>query len=375
MFHLFDRVYLEFDHAISAYTNRIVISERAAAPELGEFPINMTRQTKFAKNVSELVGLDKEFATELELFKYCGEIASTLTGPLVIFCDAAAMQQLFVAWHKTVLNVNSSDAVWKAWGFMVDKEAYLSTVTRSNEFVQYGNLNLGSWSREEFNNYFDSTSVSKDTSWIASIISSLGIEYLLISYIISPNNAAIRDSLKSKIILLAKRMLQGEIYDSKIELILNSQNKMLHDILGITEALTVDELLNHPRLFVFKDPSLWLTGSKMSASTFGETAFDISKVSTLNVDAVIAGFKTVREDFQHQDPAHVFVNKIDWLQWIVSGLSDETLAELLLDPTFSAVTLVDSEDQLHINLLLIDWILKLHRTNNAQAAQELTISV
>jgi hypothetical protein len=375
MFHLFDRVYLEFDHAISAYTNRIVISEEAAAPEPDNLPANMTRQIRFASHVSDLVGPDTEFATELELFKYCGELATTLNGPLVIFCDAAAMQRLFIAWHKVALNVSTSDSAWKAWCFLVDQQAYLSTITRSNEFVQYSNLSLDTWSREEFDTHFNSVSITKDNSWVASILTSLSIEYLLISYIVSPNNAVIKDVLKNKITLLAKRVLQGEIYDSKTELILNSQNKQLHDLLEITEVTTIDDLLNHPTLFVFKDPTLWSTGSKMSVSTFGETAFDISKVTSLNIDALIAGFKFVREDFQHQDPNYNFVNKIDWLQWIVNGMTDNTLAALLIDPTFSAVALVDTEDRVQINLLLLDWILTLHRTNNAQAAQELTISV
>jgi hypothetical protein len=369
MFHLFDKVYLSFDHNLSAYESRIVISQELAS-DLGTVP-SPAPQHAWSPDVTGLIGSGKNYASELDFFKGIKTLADG--DKLTVYCDKAAFLHLFIAWHKTLLNVTNSDNLWNIWKQFVDKESYRSTVTQKDDYVFFDDIAVGTWDRTVFDNKFSEITVSKDVSWNASILESLGIEYLLSTHLIN-SSTAVTTALKNKITLLAKRVLKGEIYDTKINLVSNAFNKSLHDALSIPKPDTINGLFANPSLAIFNNNSIWQENAKMVTSDSGD-ALDIDALAGENLSAMITAFRLIRQNFQKCAADSPFIEKIEWLNWINVGLSDSQLTGLLNSSNFSATELVDDSDTDKINMLFVDWILSLYRTNSLNTTSDLTVSV
>lgn len=369
MFHIFDKVYLNFDHNLSAYESRIVISEEIAS-DLGSVP-SPAPQHAWAKKVSDLIGADKDYDSELNFFKQVKDLADGQK--FMIYCDKDAFLHLFVAWHKLLLNVTTTDNLWNIWKQFVDKESYRSTVTQQDGYVFYNDIAVNTWSRSDLDSKFSAITVTKDTSWNASILESLGVEYLLSSHLNS-GSAAVSTALKNKIKLLAKRVLKGEIYDTKLNLVSNAFNKSLHDALSISKPATIIDLFSNPSLAIFNDSTIWNNNGKMVTSDSGD-ALNIDALSGDKLSAMIAAFRLVRQNFQKCSADSPFIEKIEWLSWACGNLSDSQLTDLLGSPNFSATELVDDSDTDKINMLFVDWILSLYRTNSLATISDLKISV
>lgn len=369
MFHLFDKVYLSFDHNLSAYESRIVISQELAS-DLGSVP-SPAPQHAWSPTVTGLIGSGKDYASELDFFKGIKTLADG--DKLTVYCDKEAFMHLFIAWHKTLLNVTNSNNLWNIWKQFVDKESYRSTVTQKDDYVFFNDIAVETWDRTVFDNKFSEITVPKDVSWNASILESLGLEYLLSTHLIN-SSTTVTTALKNKIKLLAKRVLKGEIYDTKLNLVSNAFNKSLHDALSIPKPEITKEIFSNPSLAIFNDSAIWNDNKKMVTSDTGD-ALNITALVNEKVPAMIAAFKLVRQDFQKCASDSPFIEKIEWLQWINSSLSDAQLSGLLDSANFSSTELVDDSDTDKVNMLFVDWTLSLYRTNSLNTISDLTVSV
>lgn len=368
MFHLFDKVYLSFDYNLSAYESRIVISQELAS-DLGSVP-SPAPQHAWSPDVAGLIGIGKSYPLELEFFK---EIKNLADGnKLIIYCDKTAFMHLFIAWHKLLLNITNSNNLWNVWKSFVDKESYRSTITQKNDYVFFNYMAVETWNRTEFDVKFAEITVSKDVGWNASILESLGIEYLLSTHVTN-SSTAVKIALKNKIKLLAKRVLKGEIYDTKMHLVSNAFNKSLHDALSISKPETVAGLFSNPSLAIFNNNIFWQENAKMIPAEVGD-ALDIDAVTGEKLSALKSAVRLIRQDFQKCGATSTFIEKINWLDWVNGSLSDEQLVELLDSANFSATELIDDSDIEKINMLFIDWILSLYRTNSLATISDLSIS-
>lgn len=369
MFHLFDKVYLSFDHNLSAHESRFVISQELAS-DLGSVP-SPAPQHAWSPDVAGLIGTGKSYSSELEFFK---EIKNLADGnKLTIYCDKTAFMHLFIAWHKLLLNITNSNNLWNVWKQFVDKESYRSTVTQKDDYVFFNDMAVGTWNRTEFDAKFAEITVSKDVSWNASILESLGVEYLLSTHVTN-SSTAVKTALKNKIKLLAKRVLKGEIYDTKINLVSNAFNKSLHDALSISKPETVAGLFANPSLAIFNNNTIWQENAKMVTADAGD-ALDIDAVTGEKLSALKSAFRLIRQDFQKCEATSPLIEKIEWLNWVNGSLSDAELTALLNSVNFSATELVDASDTDKINMLFIDWTLSLYRTNSLATISDLSISV
>lgn len=368
MFHLYDKVYLDFDHNISAHEPRVVVSEQYGSSD--GVVQGFATQHAFAKTVGDIIGNDKTFANELEFFQQIKQLASG--GRLVVYCDNVALQHLFVAWHKILLNVTADNA-WNIWKLFVDKESYRSAVTDTVAHVYYEDIKASTWNQQEFVNMFDTVTVTKDSAWVLSILNSLGIEYLLSSYI--NGSAAVAPAFESKLKLLARRTLQGELYDTKLNVIANTHNKSLHDALGIAAPASVSDLLSIPSLSILKDPLVWTEAYQLVPSDTHGSA-DISALTGEKLTAMITAFNLIRQDFQKTQADSPFVKKINWLTWANSeSMTAEQIQTVLQSDEFSGCELVDESDHDNVNILLVDWMVMLYKTSSVNLISDLTISL
>ena len=374
MFHLFDKIYLEFDTKISTDFNRIVISDRCAAQLDYQLTLLKTKQFHHTKTLDELIGTDKVFATDLDFFKGLKLLGDNNSGPLIVYCDKFAFLHLFISWHKSILENISVDDLWKIFRFSIEKETYLSKFINLPNYSTYEDYSIENWAIEEFTTKFNNLVTDKDRQWNRQIIPSLGIEVLLSSYLLSPSDS-IASILKSKILLLTARTILIEIYEAKFELIVNYQNKTLHDILSMSNIETLDELFSHPRTSVFVEEGLWSKEGVLYPKD-NNTALNINAINESNMSRLIDGFNLARVElcgFNTSTAESIFTSR---LPWVVRGeLTNQELDALLNDETFNGSSFANATDQEKVNILFVDWILKLHRTENLSALSSMQLAV
>lgn len=365
MFHLFRKVYLDFDTNIDAYKNRMVISATNGVQD------DTNNSFYQGLTVADLVGDGKEFATEIDLFKKCKELSDDNDDQLIIFCDKNSFLHMFIAWHKSLLSSIDADSLWSVFTKHVDKESYNSAITGRSEHVRFDQFKPSAWDKDLFVSQFSSINVTPDRTWNNSIVDHIGIDYLLATHIVS-STEAVKAALKNKIKIFADRTMQDEIYDIKMYAALRSQDKKLHEVLSVSDIDTISSLFAKPVLASLSDPSFWNENEKMYASS-KSSAITLSNVS--DVSALITALKLFRVSQQGQKEDSIFVTKLDWLSWINGTLTDETLATLLGDENVCAAELITDTDWHKVNILFIDNILKLYRSNNTDSLSKYSIAL
>jgi hypothetical protein len=381
MFHLFDKVYLDFDTRISSEIRRIVISEKCGSPVLSQ-PTGLQQEQFFsAKSISEIIGVEKEFVDELKFFKELKMLGDIHNKPIVVYCDKNSFLHLFISWHKSILQNISSEILWKIFRFFIEKETYLSKISvqqsskyedRPNPFT-FLNFQFENWNQIDFEQKYDEISINQDLDWNKNIVPSLGIEYLLTSYMVSPTTEVV-ESLKNRILLLSCRSILAEIYESKFHLIRHYQNKKLHNILNVSDIENIQQLFSHSRLSIYKDPDIWDESNVMYPSS-EESSLNVFALNEEKIMKLIDAFKLVRIEFDGMNltnPQFEIVNRLPMV--VTNTMTNQQLSELLNNELFFGTSICESVDMEKVNVIFVDWCLKLMRTNNTTLIGGLSIS-
>lgn len=374
MFHLFDKVYLEFDAKISAEINRVVISETCGSPHGKELEGLLQDPIYYGRQITDLIGEGKTFSSESDFFKQLKVVGDSSSSPLVVYCDKISFLHLFIAWHKCVLDNVSAHTLWKIFNFFIEKETYLSNFLDNPNNLTFNQFNIHQWDKVVFDNKFDTISVSQDRIWNSGMIPNLGIELLLLGYIVNPVDI-LKLALKSKIILLTSRSLLSEIFEAKFELILNYQNKKLQNILEVSSLATLQELFSQPRLEIFTDPTIWNEAAVLYPSQSG-SSLNLAAVTLKQVTKLIDAYKLVRVQFNgiSQETPHVDI--INRLPWVVAGeLTDQQLTDLLNNLQFSGSAFGETDDREKVNTVFIDWMLGLYRASSITEIENLRLAI
>jgi hypothetical protein len=367
MFHLFDKVYLTFDHNISTFENRMVFSNVSG---IGDGSLTTSKLKLFAQSIDDIVGKDKQFAILLELFKH---IKTLTDDKLIIYCDTASFLKLFIGWHKTVLTQTNSDSVWQNLMLYTQKESFLSSITEQSSHVYFDAVKPSSWDRQTFDEIYTLTKSKKDLNWNNSILSSLGIELLISSYLQNKSNESVKTALKNKIKILIDRVMQDEFYDSKISIMSNTFNSSLYDSLGINhnEELNMD-VFDNELLCLYNDPEIWRENLKMTASS-SSGAINLKIVPLEKLQRLIALTKDFRHKFQKCGLDSFDVQKLDWVLWVVDEFTDEELDNFLNDELSSEMLALNDKRQ--VNFLFVGWVLNQYKVNGATALSNYNIAL
>jgi hypothetical protein len=388
MFHLFDKVYLDFDSKISSEIKRIVISERCGfadrRPHNGLTPFQQ-EQVHAARTIEDLIGKEKQYKTDLEFFKYLKNLGDLHSGPFVVYCDKNAFLYLFISWHKSILENVSSENLWKIFQFFIEKETYLSKIftqsssigARPNPFT-FLEFQIENWSESEFNSKYTEIIARKDRQWNFSMISNFGIEYLLSSYLTTTTEQLkekIKTSLKNRLLLLSSRSILSEIYESKFELIRNYQNKKLHDILEVEAIEDLNDLFLHPKLSIYKDSTIWNESNVFYPSSI-ESSLDFSLLNPEKTTKLIDSYTFIKINFDGMSLSSSPIQIINRLPMVVlNSISDNELIDLLNNELFYASSICEDVDMQKVNSVFIDWCLKLFRTNNLSLINGCSIAI
>ena len=374
MFHLFDKVYLEFDAKISAETKRVVISETCGSPDILQPGSSFQDSIHAGRTIEDLIGEGKTFSSELDFFKQLKTLGDSFSEPLIVYCDKISFLHLFIAWHKCIIDNISANTLWKIFLFLIEKETYLSNFLDNPSNLTFNQFNSNQWDRTVFDNKFDAIPVSQDRTWNSNMIPNLGIELLLLGYVVNPTDI-IKSALKSKIVLLTSRSLLSEIFEAKFELILNYQNKKLQNLLSVSDLENLQQLFSQPRLEIFTDPTIWNEAAVLYPSQSG-SSLNLTAVTPLQITKLIDAYNLVRVEFNGISSSTPQVDIINRLPWVVAGeLSDQQLTDLLNNLQFSGSSFGEMDDREKINTMFIDWILGLHRASSITEISNLRLAI
>lgn len=239
MFHLFKKVYLDFDTKISMSQDRIICSETHGG--LDDL-IDLSKafyglKINSVKSIEDLVGTEKSYNTFYDLFLSIDKISTENNTSICIYCDKISYYKLYFIWHKIILaNLDFSS---------------IFNCLKSHMFRQVGILNRGRYSERgvkslsEMDDWLITEQEAKDI-WNSIVLSReehtnlsnfakqnaqhLGIEYLLASYFYDGRYST---ELSKTMSVLVRKDIEKILYELKEMVLVNPLHPLILKLLKV----------------------------------------------------------------------------------------------------------------------------------------------
>lgn len=368
IFHLFKKIYLNFDNRINADIDRVVISAEHGHGLLTSL-IEISYGELFDKSLSvaDLIGADKKYPNYLSFFKKLNELTDTSGKRVVVYADAAAFYKLASAWLKIVCpNIDAASA-HKAlkYYFVKDKLYGLSPfveVRRNYEIdsTPYDiNLDL-------FTTIFNGTENDREISleFLNSIVSTLSVEYLLASYLY---DGSYKDALKSRTLILTNTNTQQLLFETKSLLSSYIGRRPFQQLLGIADLsiTSFESLHDHPRLSHWFDQNIWVIegiGTHHEHSKINFQAINAETVQKFKDDLLL-----INNQWEHVDVTSDSFRRLDFIDSVINNTFTDEEFDAAIDFELNGntgCTIFRDQDKDRINFYLIDYLIDSYKSNN-----------
>jgi hypothetical protein len=376
MFHLFKKVYIDFDDKINMSYDRVICSE-----EFGgiEDSVDLSRvfygeRIATAKNIDELIGQDKPFESFLHLLETLNKRVDEYKSRVFIYCDKESYYKLAISWFKVILPHGDSNSAWKFFKSHIFKEknfanSRLSATSRFTESAE-------SWMllEAEFKQYWDSISLVRDdktayTALLEDVAPSMRIEFLLCSYLYDGRYAEI---LAKAMTPLVRKDLEKFLYEHKEIILVHFQRPQFQEMLEVVNGpYDFDNFYDMvddpaPLVQVMFKPDIWgSTKSTMSApsasGTINLSAFTDEDIENLKKYSVITG--KIWSDEQWYTVLRSEIDKFDYIKMLrdkefLSVEDLETILSYEIHNINHAAGSFYSIDLRTVNTYFIDFILQ-----------------
>lgn len=237
MFHLFKKVYLDFDDKISMSNDRIICSK-----EYGGLQDSADLSKAFygkviakANSIDNLIGKDKQFTTFLNMMESLNDSVDTYGSSVFVYCDKESYYRFAIKWLKIILPSCDSNSAWKFFKSHIFKEKNFvnSRVSASSAFAE----NVNSWLilEAEFKQYWDECKITSTTrnnfaEFINKVKSNLRVEFLLAAYLYDKSYGEL---LAKAISPLVKKDLEKFLYEHKEIILVHFQRPVFQELLEV----------------------------------------------------------------------------------------------------------------------------------------------
>ncbi len=302
MFHLFKKVYLDFDDKINMGVDRVICSQENGgnkiAPDLDKYFYG--EQIATAKTVQELT--TECFGSSLELFEKLNEKTDAQNKRVIVYCDKESYYRLSIHWMKVILPYSDVETAWKFFKSHIFKEKNFvnSRLSASGTFA----YNADEWLVDQaiFEEYWEGCDVTEETrkeysEFLKTVVTSLKVEFLLAGYLFDKRYG---EELAKVISPLVKKDLEKFIYEHKEILLVHFQSPVFQKLLGcVLGPYTFDNFYDmvkdpNPYCELMFRPEIWGdTRTSMYAPSSGGTinlsAFSEEDIQRLKEYSVITG--------------------------------------------------------------------------------------
>lgn len=236
MFHLFNKIYLDFDEKISLSQNRILVSAEHGGirvyDDLGV--VFYGKAIASVKSVNDLFGENKPYDSFADLLNAAKQCNATDDRPVYIYCDLDSYYHLASQWLKLILpNANATDG-WKFFKSHIFKEKNFVN-SRISATQRFASSVSETWQLEEakFLHYWENGDIPPGDDWsefINSVKSKLRVEFLLASYLYDGRYA---EELAICMSPLVKKDLEKFLYEHKEILLVHFQKPLFQQLLQV----------------------------------------------------------------------------------------------------------------------------------------------
>lgn len=388
MFHLFKKVYLDFDDKINMSYDRVICSEsyggKQDAADLSK--VFYGELISSTTSIDEMIGEDKQFKTFLELMEALNDRVDQYNNRVFIYCDKETYYKLAIMWLKGILPNCTADNAWKFFKSHIFKEKNFvnSRMSASGRFAK----EVDSWYivEQHFKTYWNETVVDDRSAYadfVDTVKENIRIEFLLAAYLYDKSYGEV---LCKAISPLIKKDLEKFIYEHKEIILVHFQRPVFQELLGVENGPYTFEnfydMVDDPAPLVklmFK-PEIWgETRSSMYAPTSSGSinmpAFTDEDIENLKAYSRITGqiwsdelwYTNLRTNSEYCTQAYLRseIDKFDFIKFFrdkdcISVEELDSILEYEIYHQYHAAGSFYSIDLRTVNTYFIDYLLMNH---------------
>lgn len=376
MFHLFKKVYVDFDDKINMSYDRVICSEQfgGTGDSTDLSRVFYGERIASEKTIDDLIGKNKPFETFLELLETLNTRVDDFKSRVFIYCDKKSYYKLSIMWMKIILPHGTEESAWKFFKAHIFKEknfanSRVSATTRFTESAE-------SWMllEAEFKEYWSSIKLSRQKKttykdFLEQVATSMRIEFLLCGYLYDGRYA---DILAKAITPLVKKDLEKLLYEQKEIILVHFLRPEFQRLLQVKSGpydfnnfydMVDDE---SPLVRIMFDPKIWgnTKSCLYTASSNGKinlSAFTDDDIQNLKDYSEAAG--KVWSDEQWYNVTSSEVDKFDFIKMFrdKDQLSVEDLDTILdyeIYNTTHAAGSFHSAALRTVNTYFVDYVLQ-----------------
>lgn len=304
MFHLFKKVYLDFDDKINMSRDRVICSKtyggKADAVQLSK--VFYGELIASAKSIDDLIGENKSFETLIDLFEELNTRVDNTNSRVFIYCDQESYLLFIAKWLRVLLPFCDDVHAWKFLKSHLFKEKNFvnSRLSASERFYK----NAESWLmlETEFKHYWNEESLTNDQRleykpFLEKVKTSLKVEFLLAGYLYDKRYG---DSFSKCITPLIKKDLEKFLNEHKEIILVHFQRPIFQQLLEVENGpYTFDNFYDMiddpaPCVKVMFKPEIWgpERSSMLPVSSSGNitfSAFTDDDIENIKKFSIIAG--------------------------------------------------------------------------------------
>ena len=292
MFHLFKKVYLDFDDKINMSYDRVICSQdfggKANAADLSRVFYGET--IKSAASLDDLIGRNKLYPNLLAMLEELDARVDEYGSSVYVYCDRVSYYKLVVLWMKVLLPFCTANAAWDFFKSHLFKEKNFVN-SKLSASARYAS-DADNWIAQEaeFRHYWNNTDVDRSEyiAFLEKNKSKLRLEFLIAGYL---HDGRYANELAKCITPLVKKDLEKFLYEHKELILVHFQRPIFQRLLGVVNGpYTFDNFYDmvddpSPLVQVMFKPEIW---GETRSSMFSATSND-----SINLSAI------TDEDIQH----------------------------------------------------------------------------
>jgi hypothetical protein len=327
MFHLFKRIYLDFDHKIDLNQDRIICSNinggNAVASEIEKVLFGQTHET--VKSVDDLIGPNGLYPDLISLLRRLNEISLERDRKIFIYCDWISYYKLLTRWLKIILPHATGETTYRFLKSHIYREQSFVNyrwAERNSPFYKEWNISSSQWSR--IWNTQDCSNEDCET-FLATVMENMRVEFLLAGYLYDGRHA---NHLATAMTPLVKKNLEAFIYEHKEIMFVHLLHPRFQQVLKVENGpYDFDNFYDmiydsSPMVRVLFEPEIWgedwnILKPASSGRNINWSGFTPQKIQDLKDFSIAAGtvwtgaewYSIVKSQLNQLDMIEMFIDK------------------------------------------------------------------
>jgi hypothetical protein len=369
MLHLFNKVYLEFDHKINVDIDRVVISNQFGIQMSTEFEkYTYGRLLAYAKTLEEL---NDEIVFEDLILQLKGH-GNQNNKKIIIYCDKENYLKFIATWMNIMMPTLDFDTFKDIANLTIYRERCVSNTQLSSQNAVTIDSIFEEFTSTDWQYAWDNKIDGQISPALMGV--NISYEFLLANYL--AGNRDYVEPLLSTAHRFLRRFFQEQFTDNRQMVLLNINNHRFQEALGFsgTADITGNPLKNIETLKYYADTQIWKETTTVSSGVYG-----ICTLSGLSQEKIDGLRNTILKVFNQFEGMQTNTTVFEGFRWLEIACRDEMTQEEFDDiiDTISAspfdTCLIPRFDFENINFPLFLHVLKKYHEGDVDYLEKFII--